>query len=784
MSKIFVNDIQGNSVGDLKVPATDAELATATSRLDTQLSTVATNLNYARVLAWVQTKDGASAPRTLNGYIERIAYDSGGGDEECPDPNETDTMTAEIKGAIEAYDVPNTIVGSQQVALLLSGEYYLWKRDSSGGFLYPNAISDDIAIGGVAPSGKWFQDGDMVLGAAAMSGTEKLYVVGDELVEGAWLMTEQASSPLVPTTSEGTFWVRNTTPTLPGFTDDAGLEHTLAYVDTDVTSLQGIDQVIFVDKTSGAYAADGTIQLPYNTINAAIAAATALTPTASNRIGIVIYPGIYSEAVVTADDYVDFIGVDKLTTIIQQTSTDSPLEIQNANIIFRNLTFEAASGCTDYVVDVSVAITDRVEFFDCDFLGTNGDAYNYFKSTYGNLDFYRCRLIQGDTAEIIFDDSQATARKNRFFDCELHGVVNLQQSMDVEAYGSRFYSTADGSGFYGCLRIGGTTPDRSFFDCSFKNTASAATAHSVYFNATAQDVWFLGCRFEGGDNATADITGAADCDPVIVKDCWMKHGMDRHAKMTKQATKWCNGAPGDYDYYLDFDEAVQAITTSGSDVDCQIVFLDDFANTGTVAVPGTGRKFVVDGQGLFGITGASQVFIQSAGSDTIKFKRMSLEGEAQLVGNGSSITFDTCNISGALRVVSGDAASRLVVHDSAVRGNSDFVNPVDIRDADPTIVIWTSYVIGYTGNAAVSYNSSVDNDNLQIAYSKIFHGDLGSNNPFTGITSSTQAEYLAHHTAFNIEPDVADSTHYLNNIDSAQRKNTIDADADYTWWAA
>jgi hypothetical protein len=777
MSKVFVQNIVGSGSGDLKVPTTDAELATATSRLDTQLSTQATNLDYERVFAWVQTRDGASAPRTLNAYIEQVAYDSGGGDEEVPDSSETDTMTDEIKDAIEAYDSPNTSVGAQAVDLLLHGEYYLWKRDDASGFLYPNTTTDDIAIGGTTPDGKWFQDGDLVLGGNTMSGTEKLYVVGDAFVEDAWLMTEESTTPIAPSTGEGTFWVRDSVPTLPGFTDDAGLEHTLAYVDTDLTSL------LFVDKTSGAYVADGSIQAPYNTIGAAITAATALTPTASNRIGILIYPGIYSEAVVTADDYVDFIGTDKLTTIVQQSGANSPLEVQNDNIRFHNLTFECASGCTDYIVDVSTAITDTVVFSDCDFLGTNGNANNYFKSTYGDIDFYRCRFIQGDTTAIVFDDSQATARVNRLFDCEVVGVVSLQQSMEFYAHSTRFTSTTDSAGFNGTIRVSGTTPDRTFFNCFIENTDSAATAHAVYFNASCDDVAFIGCRFESGDNATADITGAADCDPVSVIDCWMKHGMDRRAKLTDHSSKYCNGAAGDYDYYTDFNEALQALTTSGADVNCKIVFLDDYANSGTLSVPGTGRQFIVDGQGLFGITGTSNVFIQTAGSDSVKFYRMSLEGEGQLVGNASELIIQECDIDGALRVSSGDSDSRLVTQDSVIRGNVSFVNPIDIRDADPTIIIWTSYVKGYTGNAAVSYNSSVDNDNLKIGYSKIFHGSLSTNNPFTGITAATQAIYDAHHTAFNVEPDVSDSTHYLNNISSSERKNTIDVNADYTWWA-
>ena len=57
MSNIFITDIVSPSGGDLKVPESDTEIATATSRLDTLISGVAL-LAYDRVLAWVEDSGG------------------------------------------------------------------------------------------------------------------------------------------------------------------------------------------------------------------------------------------------------------------------------------------------------------------------------------------------------------------------------------------------------------------------------------------------------------------------------------------------------------------------------------------------------------------------------------------------------------------------------------------------------------------------------------------------------------------------------------------------------
>lgn len=170
MSNIFITDI----VGTIGIPGNDAQLSAATTTLDGLLSGVA-NLSYDRVLAWVEDQagpDGAEGTRTLNCLVEKFTYLT----QECPSESQVDTLGAAIESALEA-DASITTVGEQQYHLFQAGAYFLWNRDAAGGFLYPNTTTDDVAVGGhAAPKGKWFDDGDLVLGTDSMSGAERLRV--------------------------------------------------------------------------------------------------------------------------------------------------------------------------------------------------------------------------------------------------------------------------------------------------------------------------------------------------------------------------------------------------------------------------------------------------------------------------------------------------------------------------------------------------------------------------------------------------------------------------------
>ncbi len=78
----------------------------------------------------------------------------------------------------------------------------LWTADGSG-HIYAKTATDDLYIGGATPNGVWFDDGDIVLGGSAMVGTEKLLVVGSQLIDqngnavGLDIDSEATGAPLI-----------------------------------------------------------------------------------------------------------------------------------------------------------------------------------------------------------------------------------------------------------------------------------------------------------------------------------------------------------------------------------------------------------------------------------------------------------------------------------------------------------------------------------------------------------------------------------------------------------
>lgn len=84
----------------------------------------------------------------------------------------------------------------------------------------------------------------------------------------------------------------------------------------------------------------------HTTLAAGLAAAVALTPTVSNPVGVLVYPGAYVEAnPLTIPTGVSVIGVGGINaTIIQPTTTTSPILIGSASSQVSSLTLEGASG--------------------------------------------------------------------------------------------------------------------------------------------------------------------------------------------------------------------------------------------------------------------------------------------------------------------------------------------------------------------------------------------------------------------------------------------------------
>jgi len=331
MSNIFITNIAG-SIG---IPNDDAQLASATSTLDALLSGVA-GLDYDRLLAWVEDfggPDGAEGPRSLNCMVEKFTFLG----KECPSESETDTMTTLIESTLEASASIDTI-GVQQVNIFQTGAYFLWNRDSVGGFLYPNVATDDVAVGPFAsPNAKWFSEGDLVLGDDTMAGSERLRVLGQTLMdqdsdERALLIDSEATSepliefaPILANTrgdiafgtvrtadpaspSEGDFWY-NSTDNRFRFNDGSNpITLWPQPAQTVVVAEEGGDFTSIKDAVDSI--SDASVAKPY---------------------AVLVAAGTYTEAPITMKSYVYVQALAEFPAIVTPSDNSSPLFTMAAN---------------------------------------------------------------------------------------------------------------------------------------------------------------------------------------------------------------------------------------------------------------------------------------------------------------------------------------------------------------------------------------------------------------------------------------------------------------------
>lgn len=105
-------------------------------------------------------------------------------------------------------------------------------------------------------------------------------------------------------------------------------------------SYPDINQWITVDKTSGSYVADGTIQFPFNSVASAIVAAVALSPTPSNPVGIKVMPGVYVESDLSLPSYVHIVGEDRDACVLLSSTDDSVIKQVSSHASWRDLTIQ------------------------------------------------------------------------------------------------------------------------------------------------------------------------------------------------------------------------------------------------------------------------------------------------------------------------------------------------------------------------------------------------------------------------------------------------------------
>jgi hypothetical protein len=130
------------------------------------------------------------------------------------------------------------------------------------------------------------------------------------------------------------------------------------------------NDVVWVDGINGsAGGTAGDLNDPFQTITQGIAAAAALTPTAINPVAILVHPGVYTEAPLTLPAFVTLKSVGgRGTTIIEASTTTSPLVTGSANSCIEGFALTGADGAGGIAILLAVAGSMsilRCKIYDC-----------------------------------------------------------------------------------------------------------------------------------------------------------------------------------------------------------------------------------------------------------------------------------------------------------------------------------------------------------------------------------------------------------------------------------
>ena len=207
-------------------------------------------------------------------------------------------------------------------------------------------------------------------------------------------------------------------------TDISTLASQLASLNTTINNLpiHGNLNILTVAKNNSGM---------FSNINAAIAYAATLNPSASNRVTILVFPGVYTEKLVyDGYNYIDVIGIARESCVIQYSGVypDCVIHMHGYNR-FANLTLKSTSN-QSYVIHADKGPTDynySLEFENCHILGAD-NALGYGASQGSNVTLKEC-ILEGKVAPVYAHNCPYSNKTNQTL--ELYNNIFVANSNNV-----------------------------------------------------------------------------------------------------------------------------------------------------------------------------------------------------------------------------------------------------------------------------------------------------------------------------------------------------------------
>ena len=323
-------------------------------------------------------------------------------------------------------------------------------------------------------------------------------------------------------------------------------------------SYPDINQWVTVDKTSGFYVADGTIQFPENSIANVIPIAAALIPSAANRVGIKLMPGHYTEADLDLPSYVYLVGESREACFITNAAPAQLVTQTNPHVGFCRVSFRRTGTdmLSGYAVQIGAddfaGVGAGVEdvFFDdvdCDFDITLG--VGVFGATTPSTVKFRHSMIVGEydpaamgrTFDSLFVSYSSGAQLHmvEFDQCVLDGESAFQAGAVVfkhcqvygqvwiaDPYGGFAPTATDAQVSFHYTRVefyDFDQPGRMGFEegaLGLCTTGKVVLDHSVFLGASYDD----GCSFTS-NNAVRLLTTDTVPSRLVCSNCRFGYGL-------------------------------------------------------------------------------------------------------------------------------------------------------------------------------------------------------------------------------------------------------------------
>jgi len=485
------------------------------------------------------------------------------------------------------------------------------------------------------------------------------------------------------------------------------------------------NDTIYVDGVNGNDANSGQDPAnPLATIGQAITNAGGGTaPAVANQKVIRIAPGVYSEAVATANDYVHFIGTEEGAVRITQSGVNT-FTVSNDNVHLRNLHIIQTTNGTNALLSGGAAT--GIEVDNCHIEQTaasitlaTGTPVDIGHA--GTWEFRACYFnASGDADGSSFYASGAAGTIINMWDCRTTGWTYIDDG-DFYAVGCTFYTVFSG---YAAGAIYSNAGAGKYFvlqSCRAINSLGSGV------RITAATIWsVLGCDIQVGSGGyDTSVYPTSNTYPGTVKGTRMNRGMGGETVLNDGIYNFLSGPANASDY---FEDSTWSTFHTGrpSGEKYVVEVLGDLTLPGAVTYFRYGTTAFIRGNGhtidlnfRFSLSDTKVIF------DHVRFISGSIWHYFQMSDPDSRLEFDSCYFDDGTRVLIDNVAwvSGKLVMKNCIGEAYTGAPLIECNDTEVEIVLENCDLMG--SDTAPGYpviDFSVANSNLWATNCLLRHG--------------------------------------------------------------